>query len=334
MPRAWIGSRFAARKATRQPLAPRPGEGQRHDPRRSRRTAAPARRRPASRPWSPRRRPGRRRRAAGRRARTRGGVGQPLGARAPDLAPSLRAPQARTRAEARVSSAERRGDLLGRVESPPAPAPRRRRHRDDRAGRAARPARAAAITARRAPREREPGRELERHDQLPRDSLIRRRRPGRVEPGTAAGRGPSRSSRDSQRSQSCSRRRASRPHRAQRGGARRPSSSASIARHADAEAHTRWRANCYGSRTVRKRFAPAHQVRRSVRGERGDDRLVAAGALGLVQSLIGPPDEARRGVLVAIPLGDPRRARDARRASRSAAARRSPPPPPARNPRG
>ena len=86
-------------------------------------------------------------------------------------------------------------------------------------------------------RERQPGRELQRDDEIPRDSLVRRRRPDRVQPRNGRLARDSRPSSASQRSQSCSRGPHARAQMAQRGGTTMPSSSASIARDAGGEAH-------------------------------------------------------------------------------------------------
>ena len=108
-------------------------------------------------------------------------IAEALGPRPADLAPPLRATQALRKGEARLGR-QPRGDLLRRVESSPAPAPRRRRHRDDHAdeqlGWRARRDRAGRLMC-----ERRSTTELERCHQCPRGPVVRRRRPGAVEPG-------------------------------------------------------------------------------------------------------------------------------------------------------
>ena len=154
-----------------------------------------------------------------------------------------------------VASARR--DLLGGIEPSPPPAPRRGRapgrspRRAARQGRARRSRGRVAGKGRRAPN-------LSAAHELPRGALVRRRRPGLVEPrdrrqpAAEAGRAATRSARTAAPGPS-----SPRPHSAQRGGATRPSSSASIRGDRARSASHAWRANSANRHVKRQRYEAA-----------------------------------------------------------------------------
>ena len=241
------------------------------------------------------------RRAGGAHAGRRG---PPDSRRAPHLARPVgaRAERASAAAPSRAASAPAISSAGSkpRRAGGPARAGRRRAQHSGRGGPEA---------PRRAPRRAPPRRpsrerELERRDQLAGDALIGRRPHDRDRrPATAAA--PGACAREPRRRTRCADRLApahsARAHAAHRGGATRPATSAAR--------------RIWPSRR-RSRGAGARVARASMRrgrcrdgsGLAGGDRAVAAGALGPVERRVGAADQGL-GALLAVPLGDPGRAR-------------------------
>jgi hypothetical protein len=243
-------------------------------------------------------------RGLGRHANARR-VGQSLHPRPTDLAPPVRAMQAPRHHQSRLGRQPRR-DLLGRIESPPPSTPRCRRHRDDhpgeQLGRGAHRDRACRVTRKGGSRT-----ELERGHERPRRSLVWRRRPGLVQPRD---RRHPRSKPAEPPVAGLTQLRPGRAAAPAQRAARRRNQTEQLGEHGDNDAV----GSCTWGAPSATDLAPRRYEALRIGGSvaRRADGPVAARALGLIKRLIGTADEGRR-VLVAVPLGDPGRARGAHR---------------------